>query len=405
MSLPRGFANDDAYFRAAVDFLHQHSWIYREANTSCLKSFDAMPGYMKDYFLELTNDQLNIFPFVQEPLGECPKEVLRFRQEIANLTPTQAAAAAPAGDMPGNATRNNCKMSTKKLHEIDKLATHIHEHCPDTKFIVDLGSGLGYLSEALLKLNDNYLILGLEADEKRVHTARQRSQTAANANSISYEQLFITADASCCARIQEYAAALGLEQAPTALIGLHACADLSISAMLLFLRMPQVRCLHIMPCCYHKLALSADACSFVNFPLSRALKEAMSTVSAACFNRPFLRLACQQTNSRWQSDGQAHVEHGKQMFARAMAAALCDDDELTRVRRPGKAQTDCHDWQTFANIKHKYQLHSRQTGLALDWRPIHESRFDAISQLYANGRGACLAEALTCLQASIQVLY
>ncbi|TDG44718.1 hypothetical protein AWZ03_008859 [Drosophila navojoa] len=402
MSLPRGFATDAAYFGAAVDFLHRYAWIYRESNTSCLKSLDEMPGYMKQYFLELSNEQLNRFPFVHEALEDCPEEVLRFRQEIANLTPTEAAAPA-AGESPRKSKRNNCKMSIKKLHEIDKLASHIHEHCPDTEGIIDLGSGLGYLSEALLQLSDNYQILGLEAEEQRIQTARERTT---NCNSISYEQLLITADASCCARIQEHAAALGLERAPTAIVGLHACADLSISAMLLFLRMPQVRCLHIMPCCYHKLALSEDGESFVNFPLSRALREAMSAVAAParCFHRPFLRLACQQTKSRWQSDARTHVAHGSQMFQRAVAAALCDEQESSRVRRQGRPATDCQDPHTFASIQQKYQLHSRETGLGLDWRPVHERRFDAINQVYGNGCGARLSEALTCLQASIQLL-
>ncbi|XP_064542597.1 probable methyltransferase-like protein 25 isoform X2 [Drosophila montana] len=420
MSLPRIYANDDTYFRSAVGFLQKYSWIYREANTCFLKSFNDMPSDFKDYFLGISNEDLNEFPFVHEHLDGCPKEVERFREEIAKLTPTQTApSAAP---LPRNFSGNNCKMAAKKLHEIEQLAAHIHGHCADTPFIIDLGSGLGYLSEALLQRNDNYLILGLEADEQRVQAARQRSRTLLpqeTHKSISYQQLFITADASSCARIEHYASELaagnGLPRAPrTTIIGLHACADLSISAMLLFLAMPQVRCLHIMPCCYHKLALrcetealaddSSARSSFMNFPLSQALREAMSADSAvSCFNRPFMRLACQQTHSRWRCDARAHAEHGSRMFVRALAEALCDADELTKVKRHDLDPTH-QDGHTFADIQRRYQLRSRQTGQPLDWRSVHETRFAEITELYADGRGSRLAEALCCLQTSIQQL-
>lgn len=427
MSLPSIFANDDTYFRSAVSFLQKYSWIYREANTCFLKSLNDMPSDFKDYFLGISNEHLNKFPFVHEHLDGCPKEVECFREEIAKLTPTQTAPSAPP--LIRNFSGNNRKVAPKKLHEIEQLAAHIHGHCADMQFVIDLGSGLGYLSEALLQRNDNYLILGLEADEQRVQAARQRSQKLlpqGTHKSISYQQLFITADANSCARIEQYASELatgnGLPRAlRTTIIGLHACADLSISAMLLFLAMPQVRCLHIMPCCYHKLALRCEAegpaddssarSSFINFPLSKVLREAMSADCAvACFNRPFMRLACQQTNSRWRCDARAHAEHGSRMFVRALAEALCDAVELTKVKRydtkEARAQDPTHqDGLTFADIQQKYQLCSRQTIQPLDWRSVHETRFAEITELYADGRGSLLAEALCCLQASIQVIH
>ncbi|EDW01976.1 GH20155 [Drosophila grimshawi] len=310
-------------------------------------------------------------------------------------------------------------MAPKKQHEIQELAANIHEHCADrTQLIIDLGSGLGYLSEALFKLNDNYMILGLEADEKRVRSARIRSQQLLSPEthlSISYQQLFVTAAENCRSQIEQFATELARSKGlttktatttelSTTLIGLHACADLSINAMLLFLSIPQVQCLHIMPCCYHKLALTERG-TFQNFPLSRALRSAMSADEALSFNRPFMRLACQQTNSRWRCDALKHTQHGTQMWTRALASALCDANELVKVKRYNLAQNDSiQNNPLYEYVQQRFQLHSQQTGDPLDWRAVHEQRFAELTGRYSDGKGARLAEALCCLQATIQQL-
>ncbi|KAL7737630.1 hypothetical protein ACLKA6_007738 [Drosophila palustris] len=417
MSLPKTFSSDDDYFRAVVDFLHSYSWVYSEANTSCLKTLDCMPQEFKDYFLQLSNEDLNIFPFVHESLEGCPEEVQQFRQQIANMTLQQTASSVSQAK--SKCSNQNRKIGAKKQHEIEQLAGKIHAHCAEaqTQLIIDLGSGLGYLSESLFKLGSNYLILGLEADERRVEAARQRCQKflpQEALKSISYKTEFIEADADSRARIERYALELAQSHGllsdglKTALIGLHACADLSISAMILFLAMPQVRSLHIMPCCYHKLALRTDRDStrgspFVNFPLSNGLRNAMSATAVECFNRPFMRLACQQTNSRWRMDSLAHAEHGRQMYMRALATAICDPDELVKLQSKS-ALNSAEDGDSFDHFRLRFQLYSQQTGMPLNWRHVHEERFNQFTQKYSDGRGCRLAEALCCLQTSMQKL-
>ncbi|KAH8405654.1 hypothetical protein KR215_005461 [Drosophila sulfurigaster] len=417
MSLPKAFDNDESYFKSAVEFLENYSWIYSEANTSCIKALDRMPQVFKDYFLSVSNESLNKFPFVHEPLEDCPNELQNFRQQIARMIPKAHTPTAPR-KVPSKCSNQNRRIGRKKLHEIEQLAANIHEHCAkaETQLLVDLGSGLGYLSEALLQLNDNYLILGLEADEQRVISAQQRCEKLMPQkalNSISYRQEFVSADAQCRDRINahtlELAQSHGLSPELTtitmAIIGLHACADLSVSAMRLFLTMPQVRSLLIMPCCYHKLALREGiddlvSSPFVNFPLSSGLNKATANLVECCFNRPFLRLACQETSSRWRKDSPAHAEHGHQMYWRALANAVSDDpDELVKVQ--SRAQQTTPD---FNGLCLRYQLHSRLTAQPLIWRASHKSRFRQINERYSEGRGSRLAEALCCLQTSIQKL-
>lgn len=430
MSLPESFATDDDYFVDAVRFLCTYFWVYREANTSCLKSLDFMPQDFKDYFLGLTNDELNIFPFVHEPLASCPESVHKFRQQMAHLLTLPTPSCLPSTpsrvleEPTKSCNKHNRKISPKKLYEIEKLAVNIHDHCPDSHILLDLGSGLGYLSESLIKIKDSYLILGLEADKKRVHAARNRMSEALpqqTLKSVSYKQEFVTADSDARARIECYVSELkqrnGLAVATKlTIVGLHACADLSVSAMQLFLQMPQVGCLHIMPCCYHKLALEGgclDASTmitpFVNFPLSTSLRKAMIARSDtsqvySCFNRPFMRLACQETKSRWQSDSCTHTEHGAQLFYRALATELCDADEMVKVKRNAGTPVKSLVSQTFCEIQKMYQLYSIHTKHPVDWRPIHETRFNEICQRYPKESGFRMAEALRCLQATMQVI-
>lgn len=82
------------------------------------------------------------------------------------------------------------------------------------------------------------------------------------------------------------------------IIGLHACADLSVTILQTFFKLDFVDFVAIMPCCYHRLEL--DDCEhsaaerFVNFPSSNSLKCLYEAVQGHRFlRRPFLRLACQ----------------------------------------------------------------------------------------------------------------
>ncbi|XP_030388019.1 uncharacterized protein LOC115634449 [Scaptodrosophila lebanonensis] len=177
--------------------------------------------------------------------------------------------------------------------------------------------------------------------------------------------------------------------------------------MLLFLKMPHVRSLHIMPCCYHKLALS-DArgkASFVHFPLSAALKGALEAGAGAVnvhFNRPFLRLACQQTSARWRhTSALEHAIHGRQMFLRALAEGLRAENELL-VRRKSKGRLT--EALNFEDVQESYQLRLEETAAPLSWQSKHEQHFQEIMARFANGQGPRLAEALTCLQTAMQKL-
>ncbi|XP_054737059.1 probable methyltransferase-like protein 25 isoform X2 [Anastrepha obliqua] len=426
MSLPTEFLSAHDYFRASVNFLQTHSWIYHSANTRFIKAgvFEKFPPDFVEYFLKLKNSDLNKFPFLHEcddfNNGIDSPALQSFRSTLRKLIPKQAYDYTDHSDLTPRQVLLKSqlrKIRVKKQHEIIQLTKVILTHCCDASLLLDFGAGLGYLSESLCSVNTSWCVLGLESDNCRVTAARKRlqQQMPEASRRVIYVQQLIEANSSsaikqhiACSRFDDSQAMLG----KWAIIGLHACADLSVTAINLFLELAEVKCLVIMPCCYHKLQQTTDG-NFLNFPLSKSLKKIVAEKKEdieSYLNRPFLRLACQETSARWRnSSGDEHLAHGKQMFWRAVADAIIDDETET-IRTLVKSQrpaADIYKTESFANFCQHYELRSKATDVqhlpgAL-WNDKHEEKFNEIVEKYSD-TGPKLAEALTCLQTTLQKL-
>lgn len=155
----------------------------------------------------------------------------------------------------------------------------------------------------LLHERYNYSILGIEGSEHNVKLAINRQNTLYpnTKDKIKYVKHFVTKDSAKDIKDQLHQHHPKLTSA--AIIGLHACADLSITVLKLFLEIESAKCLVIMPCCYHRLQMSSECEdgreTFENFPVSAVLKELYDNVKGPTFlRRYFLRLACQQSSSK-----------------------------------------------------------------------------------------------------------
>lgn len=220
-------------------------------------------------------------------------------------------------------------INPKKQHEIIQLSQQIYDICgTEIDTLVDFGSGLGYLSQTLYH-QFNYNLLGLESDMQRVQTAQNRQQKLYpnSVNSVKFVQHFIGISSI---EFMNLELKKHFPQSKRfAIIGLHACADLSITAINLFLAMDNVGKLIIMPCCYHKMCkkMDGDGRQFENIPLSQLLSDILKgdDCMLALINVPFLRLASQQTAVRWKNQTEAeHKIHGENMFYRAALDSSLD---------------------------------------------------------------------------------
>lgn len=197
----------------------------------------------------------------------------------------------------------------------------------------------GYLSEYLHQ-EHGFKILALECDEQRVKSAtdRQSKLFPKSKDHVKYISHFIT-EASMNFIKEQIATHFNLDiPYRVALVGLHACGDLSVTALKLATNELAVKALVIMPCCYHRMGtLTKEDKEFRNFPLSDTLRTIIrdrsdtetgaapkgSVTAVPPLHRPFLRLACQQSVKHWQRMGeQEHRVHGNRMYTRSLVGAL-----------------------------------------------------------------------------------
>lgn len=285
------------------------------------------------------------------------------------------------------------------MHEIQNLSHLIGTLIPkNDTIIVDFGSGLGYLSE-ILSEKFNFTILGLEGDANKVESAQKRLQNASDINqkSITYNQHFITEESKNFIEAQINSS--GAKDA--AIVGLHSCADLTITAIKLFHQIETVQKLIIMSCCYHRqLKNETKNERFKNLPLSNTFKAALLAVpgSEDMINVAFARLACQHSAVRWKKLSQEdHKTHGETMFERALVELIPSDGE--HIKR--NSQTRQVHAKNFDEVKLKYGLQN-DAGEEVPWQQVHLEKYQEFTRKYPNGDR--LSQYLKCLQNCIQGL-
>lgn len=121
---------------------------------------------------------------------------------------------------------------------------------------------------------------------------------------------------------------------PWCMVGLHACADLSVDILDIFMNVERIKSLIIMPCCYHRLKVSFNCDKsrmerFENFPKSNLMKRLFAKHDANHFiRRPFLRNACQQTSTTLMDMNENdHNLHAKNVLLRAIIQLVAKQRE------------------------------------------------------------------------------
>lgn len=137
-----------------------------------------------------------------------------------------------------------------------------------------------------------FKILGIECNESHYVGAkkRQRKYHLNSLDNVKYIKHMITVNSD--ENILNYLQDKFENYREFCITGLHACADLTIDAINLFLKMKDAKAMVIMPCCYHKMVGNNGL--FKNFPLSNSFKDIFEkNKSQKYLGVPFLRLAAQ----------------------------------------------------------------------------------------------------------------
>lgn len=378
----------ESYLRDLVTFLHSIKWMFCALNTQYIKEDILIDN--KEFVETLSHLDLNDFPELKAPLNHHPECLQKFIEQVNRFKISYETVITE-----GWKSTPVKKLSVKKQYEIENASEVIRSVCrEDVTQLVDFGSGLGYLGHYLFD-KYNYSILGLEGCADRVEKARDRQLKfhPKSVGKVKHAQHFIGLDSGdfILKQFPDNSEAL-------AIFGLHGCGDLTVTAIKLFLSMERVRKLIFMPCCYHKMtSFDPQGDEFNFFPLSEELKRIVESLPTF-LNRPFLRLAGQQSPSKWREMSEAeHWIHGKNMFERALVEALVMENET--VKRVNNI-TFTENRVTMDDIVLKYELLEKSTGNTKKWSAEHQQKFQELRNKYDKGEE--LSENLFCLQTTIQ---
>ncbi|XP_068622047.1 methyltransferase-like protein 25B [Battus philenor] len=285
MTLPPCFDSYDDYFEESTAFFEEYQHLYNFANTDIL-----IKGVLDDICIDdlinidVYKDDFNIRNEIDDPfIDEFFNKLDRLHADYSFVEEQDVHTI-------------NVPLGPKKKHEIVYLATEIAKLCEkigcDT--VVDFGSGLGYLDQVIFDIT-NYNVLGLEANENHYVGAKKRQNKyhIDSTDSVKFIRHRITDQSNL--NLEGFLNDKFPNYKNFCITGLHACADLTVDAMNIFLKMPDAKSMILMPCCYHKMRLEnlSDE-KFANFPLSNCLKEKFLKKSGFEYMRvPFLRLAAQ----------------------------------------------------------------------------------------------------------------
>ncbi|KFB51006.1 hypothetical protein ZHAS_00019052 [Anopheles sinensis] len=292
-------------------------------------------------------------------------------------------------------------ISIKKCYEIENLTSFIDTVRPaqEWELLIDFGCGVGHLSQFVNETSGRS-VLGIEGNFQYIQTAQNRQNDLFPSSSqvVQYMKHFITDDSANTIHREVKERFPNCHQ--ISITGLHACADLSVSAIRCFLHSPWVQHLIIMPCCYHKMCPKTQSASsgsqFQNMPMSEQLASVLVDGKEDIICRAFLRLGCQQTAARWKDlTIEAHLRHGRIMFRRGLIDAVLRDGESVKV---GKVH-QVPDEPTVENMLEQFTLES-ETETDARWTDEHRMKIQSLLLKYPDGHK--LAEYLECLQTCLQ---
>lgn len=378
----------ETYLSDLVSFLHSIKWMFCTLNTQYIK--EEILDDNKEFIVALSPLDLNNFPELEAPEKNHPECLQKFITQVNrfkisfDMVVSDSLKSEPIK-----------RMSIKKQYEIENVSKVIHSVCKDdVAQLVDFGSGLGYLGQYLFD-KYNYNILGLEGCDDRVEKAKERQLKfhPKSIGKVKHVQHFISRDSGDFILKQ-----FPDNTEPLAIFGLHGCGDLTVNAIKLFLSIERVKKLIFMPCCYHKMSsYDPQGDEFNFFPLSEELKSIVKNHSTF-LNRPFLRLAGQQSPAKWKEMSEAvHWIHGKNMFERALVEAVVMEDET--IKRISNIIVP-ENRVTIDDVMLKYELIEKSSGKSKEWTEHHHQKFHDLRHKYDKGEE--LSENLFCLQTTIQ---
>lgn len=269
-----------------VKYLHSHQWLYQDPLISFnqQKLWDQVPNSWQQSILGSTKEQILKFEFMHG-------DILNFIEGSRALTmPRDLKFIDILDKVEGNlnAFKNDralrIGMKVKKQHEVENLLLLLGHLCRDRQLnqVVDIGSGKGYISQAVQHLL-GYDVIGVEGSEDQHQKAKARAEKTQHRVGKKYldidyhhESQFYPihfhidydVDSQQFDDVMKHTRTSDDQR--VCMMSLHACGDLSPMILNLFSHWDRANVLVNVGCCYQKIQVHND--SSLGFPLSNAVK-------------------------------------------------------------------------------------------------------------------------------------
>ena len=180
----------ESYTERAIQFLQDYSWIYNFKVTNLLSDniIDTVPHQWKLFLTSLDIETFNeVFMEQQHHNNNIPDSILKFLDQYNDLNLSFQSSESHEMD---NFINNSDKrgMGEKKVHEVTEFTNFLSNKITEEQ-IVDIGSGLGYLGEQLIR--KGFSVTGVECSREHIARADKRKQKT---NSHNFETLQINID-------------------------------------------------------------------------------------------------------------------------------------------------------------------------------------------------------------------
>ncbi|XP_062510529.1 probable methyltransferase-like protein 25 [Corticium candelabrum] len=403
------------YVISLTDFIAKFSWIYDFKLTRFLqdKAYDRLPDEWKDTLISLSVEELNELPFglIQE---KWPESFKHFISEATSLL-TQSSDVRKCKKLEVESVCLSEKikrgMKAKKVHEVERMVSFVGALCreKEIKHVVDVGSGLGYLGQALSS-QFGLKVLGLESVETRCRAASRRqerllsgSQTEIETTTVNFAVNDVDKNVSeFHDMLRRFSGIRGERGNPVCLLGLHCCGDLTPLMLKRFTECcPSKSVLVCIGCCYHRMS-TTDKEQFRYFPMSAGVKSVVDDIKtkypAWSLNVFALRLAAQETRTRWREQTAFdHDLHMKRVAFRAVLETALESEGNVRLHKVIKDE-DCATFQSYITAALIHLDHS----MCSEKHDTYEKACLASYQTFEPH--FCLVEPFTALQVLIQPL-
>ncbi|KAK9504631.1 hypothetical protein O3M35_010922 [Rhynocoris fuscipes] len=345
MKIPNNLLEMDVYFDKVIKLLEEWQWIYEDRATDILLS-DTLNSHFLDFLERLDYNELNQLPngFIKEEWPEKLKNFIKDCNELSLIYETYPYDETSQIKIPTK-VKSKKYLSAKKEHEIYRLADYVVKYCNDNNItrVYDIGSGLGYIDRLLISCSD-LSIVGIESDKSKIETAIKLDNSLLEKDKLgNITYLGVRLETFTIEKVFRH---IKQYEDNGCIIGLHACADLTVDTLKLFLLLEKVKSLVLMPCCYHKVQDNESAI------ISSLLISKLYPNKMKLINSTFLRLACESTKERWLTQTEhAHNYHGFSVLARAVVQSYMNYKNYKAKRSKNNCITAQHNMQWPQYIK------------------------------------------------------